>query len=154
MLSCLAQDEPSNQLAIATGIVKLLEFERAEMPERVKQIMAMFNAAPDFSTGLAHVVSTWLSPAGQSKADAESGNEGAGTWQTAFTKMKSSRLSVLKPSDSSKAQVPAASENGSSSPKSAGADIASVASRLSATLPPREGSSSGVSSLAITKVRE
>ena len=43
-LSCLAQNESSNQLAIAMGLVKLLDIEKPEVEDNVQRIMAKFAA--------------------------------------------------------------------------------------------------------------
>ena len=59
-LACLAQNEPSNQLAIAMGLVKLLEIEKPEVEDNVQRIMAKFAGAPSFREGLTEAVGLWL----------------------------------------------------------------------------------------------
>ena len=67
-LSGLAADEPSNQLAIATGLVKLLGIEKEEAQTKLEQIQAKIAAAPEFRSGLASVVESW--PAEKAAAQA------------------------------------------------------------------------------------
>jgi hypothetical protein len=67
-LACLAHDEPNNQLAIATGLVKLLDVDKAEGQEHVERIMARFGAADEFRSGLRDVVNVWLGWDGKGQA--------------------------------------------------------------------------------------
>jgi hypothetical protein len=87
-LSCLAENEASNQLAIATGLVKLIQLENshtakigtlAEQAERVEQIMASFAAAADFRTGLAEVLAIWLPSEAATEEDSMNGGMGKST---------------------------------------------------------------------------
>ena len=62
-LSGLAANEPSNQLAIATGLVKLLTpslgLEKEDVQGQIDRFLAKFAAAADFRSGLAEVVQIW-----------------------------------------------------------------------------------------------
>ena len=58
-LGCLAAHEPPNQLAIATGLVKLLGTPEPEQAQpQLDRILARFAASVDFRVGLAEVVET------------------------------------------------------------------------------------------------
>ena len=52
-LSCLAENDESNQLAIATGLVALLGLGQAEAQERLKVMVADFAKATDMRTAIA-----------------------------------------------------------------------------------------------------